>query len=150
RSHGVRQRDRRRPGAEDHADRQPGHPVVAARAGREGHPGVLGILFPGRRRADAADPAGHAVRAGPPSCLRKIMERLPELPNINPEQLDMPGMDKLAPVGDLNHPPRILMLYGSLRERSFSRFLTYEAARILEHFGAEVKIFDPMELPMAG
>ena len=78
------------------------------------------------------------------------MERIPELPNINPEQLDMPSMDKLAPVGDLRHPPRILMLYGSLRERSFSRFLTQEAARILEQFGAEVKIFDPMELPMAG
>lgn len=78
------------------------------------------------------------------------IKRIPELPNINPEQLDMPDMDKLAPVGDLGHPPRILLLYGSLRERSFSRFLTYEAARILEHFGAEVRIFDPMELPMAG
>jgi arsenic resistance protein ArsH len=72
------------------------------------------------------------------------------LPNINPAQLDMPTLDKLGPVGDLTHPPRILLLYGSLRERSFSRFLTEEAARILEHFGAEVKIFDPTELPMAG
>jgi len=54
------------------------------------------------------------------------------------------------PVEELSHPPRILMLYGSLRERSFSRYLTQEAARLLEHFGAEVKIFDPMELPMAG
>ncbi|MCD2517507.1 arsenical resistance protein ArsH [Massilia sp. G4R7] len=62
----------------------------------------------------------------------------------------MPGMDKLAQVGDLTHPPRILLLYGSLRERSFSRFLTWEAARILEYFGAEVKIFDPMALPMVG
>jgi arsenical resistance protein ArsH len=78
------------------------------------------------------------------------MEKIPALPNINPEQLELPSIDKLAPVGDLTHPPRILMLYGSLRERSFSRFLTYEAARILEHFGAEVKIFDPMELPMVG
>jgi arsenic resistance protein ArsH len=75
---------------------------------------------------------------------------IPNLPNINQEQLDMPTLDKLAPTGDLTHPPRILMLYGSLRERSFSRFLTEEAARILEHFGAEVKIFDPTELPMAG
>jgi arsenic resistance protein ArsH len=75
---------------------------------------------------------------------------IPNLPNINPTQLDMPTLDKLAPAGDLTHPPRILMLYGSLRERSFSRFLTEEAARILEHFGAEVKIFDPTELPMAG
>ena len=78
------------------------------------------------------------------------MEKITNLPNINPDQLDLPRLDKLAQVGDLSHPPRILMLYGSLRERSFSRFLTEEAARILEHFGAEVKIFDPMELPMAG
>ncbi|USX17907.1 arsenical resistance protein ArsH [Oxalobacteraceae bacterium OTU3REALA1] len=78
------------------------------------------------------------------------METITNLPNINPDQLDLPRLDKLAQVGDLSHPPRILMLYGSLRERSFSRFLTEEAARILEHFGAEVKIFDPMTLPMAG
>jgi arsenic resistance protein ArsH len=73
-----------------------------------------------------------------------------DLPNIKSELLDMPNMDRLAPVGDQSHPPRILMLYGSLRERSFSRFLTEEAARILQQFGAEVKIFDPMELPMVG
>jgi arsenic resistance protein ArsH len=75
---------------------------------------------------------------------------IPNLPNIKPDLLETPSIGKLAPVGDMSHPPRILMLYGSLRERSFSRFLTMEAARILEHFGAEVKIFDPMELPMAG
>jgi arsenic resistance protein ArsH len=73
-----------------------------------------------------------------------------DLPNIKLEQLDTPTLGKLTPAGVLSHPPRILMLYGSLRERSFSRFLTEEAARILEHFGAEVKIFDPTELPMAG
>jgi arsenic resistance protein ArsH len=77
-------------------------------------------------------------------------DTIPNLPNIRPELLDMPTVDKLEPVGDMNHPPRILLLYGSLRERSFSRFLTFEAARILEHFGAEVKIFDPMTLPMVG
>ena len=75
---------------------------------------------------------------------------LPDLPNIQEQLLDMPDMAKLAQQGDLSHPPRILLLYGSLRERSFSRFLTQEAARILTHFGADVKIFDPMELPMAG
>lgn len=75
---------------------------------------------------------------------------LPDLPNIQEHLLDMPDMGKLAQQGDLSHPPRILLLYGSLRERSFSRFLTEEAARILAHFGADVKIFDPMELPMAG
>jgi len=78
------------------------------------------------------------------------MNSIPNLPNLKPELLDMPSLDKLAPVGDLNHAPRILLLYGSLRERSFSRFLTEEAARILEQFGAEVRIFDPMELPMVG
>ncbi|SFD01879.1 arsenical resistance protein ArsH [Massilia yuzhufengensis] len=78
------------------------------------------------------------------------MTKIPDLPNLHPEQLDLPSLDKLAPVGEMTHPPRILLLYGSLRERSFSRFLTFEAARILEHFGAEVKVFDPMDLPMAG
>jgi arsenical resistance protein ArsH len=78
------------------------------------------------------------------------MDRIENLPNINPAQLDRPTVEQLAPVGESTHPPRILMLYGSLRERSFSRFLTQEAARILEHFGAEVRIYDPTELPMAG
>jgi arsenic resistance protein ArsH len=72
------------------------------------------------------------------------------LPNLQPDLVDLPSEAKLAPVGGMDHPPRILLLYGSLRERSFSRFLTFEAARILEHFGADVRIFDPMELPMAG
>ena len=75
---------------------------------------------------------------------------MPKLPNIRAELFDKPDMAKLAQVGELDHPPRILMLYGSLRERSFSRFLTFEAARILEQFGAEVRIFDAMELPMVG
>ena len=50
----------------------------------------------------------------------------------------------LAPDG---HPPRILLLYGSLRERSYSRLATEEAARLLQRFGAEIRIFDPRELP---
>jgi arsenic resistance protein ArsH len=46
------------------------------------------------------------------------------------------------------HKPKILMLYGSLRDRSFSRLLTEEASRILEFMGAEVKIFNPEGLPL--
>jgi arsenical resistance protein ArsH len=48
------------------------------------------------------------------------------------------------------HPPRILFLYGSLRDRSYSRLLTEEAARIMQAFGAEVRFFDPRELPTYG
>ena len=46
------------------------------------------------------------------------------------------------------HPPRILLLYGSLRERSMSRFVTEECDRLLTHFGAETKLFDPTGLPL--
>ncbi|WP_426234699.1 arsenical resistance protein ArsH [Pseudomonas sp. TWP3-2] len=46
------------------------------------------------------------------------------------------------------HKPRMLLLYGSTRERSFSRLLVEEAARLLEHFGAEVRIFNPSGLPL--
>src|SRR5919109_3248607 len=46
------------------------------------------------------------------------------------------------------HPPRILLLYGSLRERSYSRLVVEEAARLLRFFGAEPRIFDPSDLPL--
>jgi arsenic resistance protein ArsH len=45
------------------------------------------------------------------------MDNIPDLPNIKPELLDLPTLDKLEPAGGSEHPPRILMLYGSLRER---------------------------------
>lgn len=53
------------------------------------------------------------------------MDKIPNL-SIKPELLDLPMVEKLEPAGDLNYAPHILMLYGSLRKRSFSRFLIYE------------------------
>jgi arsenical resistance protein ArsH len=51
---------------------------------------------------------------------------------------------------NFDHPPRILFLYGSLRERSYSRLVAEEAARIITNMGAEVKFFHPHELPLRG
>lgn len=47
-----------------------------------------------------------------------------------------------------DQPPRVLLLYGSTRERSFSRLLVEEAARLLQHFGAHTRIFNPSGLPL--
>lgn len=70
-----------------------------------------------------------------------------DLPNLRLACADRPSTTHLE-VPRSTHPPRILLLYGSLRERSYSRFLTQEAARLLEHFGAEPRIFDPRDLPL--
>jgi len=60
----------------------------------------------------------------------------------------VPEQQQLALPQRSTHPPRILMLYGSLRERSYSRLLTFEAARLLEAMGCEVRIFDPAGMPL--
>ncbi|WP_054881835.1 arsenical resistance protein ArsH [Pseudomonas sp. NBRC 111128] len=70
------------------------------------------------------------------------------IPNIDGELVDLPTAEKLATHQTSTHKPRILLLYGSTRERSFSRLLTEEAARLLEHFGAETRIFNPTGLPL--
>ena len=71
-----------------------------------------------------------------------------DLPNIDPELLDVPDLAKLGLPAGPEHKPRILLLYGSNRERSYSRLLVQEAARLLERFGAETRIFDPSGLPL--
>ena len=67
-----------------------------------------------------------------------------QLPN-----LDLPLFDPL-PIASRpkDQKPRILLLYGSTRERSFSRLLVEEAARLLEHFGAQTRVFNPSGLPL--
>lgn len=65
------------------------------------------------------------------------------LPNLDLSLFDEVQSSTLDP-----HKPRILLLCGSTRERSFSRLLVEEAARLLEHFGAETRVFNPSGLPL--
>lgn len=48
----------------------------------------------------------------------------------------------------IGRAPRILVLYGSLRETSFSRHLAYEFARLLELVGCDVRVYNPRGLPV--
>jgi arsenic resistance protein ArsH len=52
-----------------------------------------------------------------------------DLPNLDTALLTSADKDQLEPTRRASHPPRILLLYGSLRERSYSRFLTLKAER---------------------
>lgn len=70
------------------------------------------------------------------------------LPNVHADLIDIPSLEQLSPRTPSLHKPRILLLYGSTREHSFSRLVTQEAARLLNEFGAETKIFDPSGLPL--
>ena len=70
------------------------------------------------------------------------------LPNLVDDLFVVPTRSDFAAVGSATHAPRFLLLYGSLRERSFSRLLTHEAARLLEAMGGEVRVFDPSGLPL--
>lgn len=73
---------------------------------------------------------------------------LPELPNVAPDLFEPPHNTRFAQVATSTHPPRFLLLYGSLRERSFSKLLTLEAQRLLVAMGAETRVFDPHGLPL--
>jgi len=68
-------------------------------------------------------------------------------PALQAPHLHQPDLDALRPAFS-THKPRILILYGSLREVSYSRLLAKEAGRLLEELGCEVKIFDPAGLPL--
>ena len=72
----------------------------------------------------------------------------PNLPSLNTEHFKIPDANQLVPATTPNHAPRFLLLYGSLRQRSYSKLLTFEAARLLEAMGGETRIFDPHGLPL--
>jgi arsenic resistance protein ArsH len=76
------------------------------------------------------------------------VSELRDLPNIDPAHFDRPSVDRLSNFAVSAHPPRFLLLYGSVRERSYSRFLTLEAQRLLQAMGAETRVFDPHGLPL--
>ncbi len=71
------------------------------------------------------------------------------LPNVDPALFDVPTSARLGrAAASSTHAPRFLLLYGSLRERSYSKLLTLEAARLLVAMGGEVRVFDPAGLPL--
>lgn len=70
------------------------------------------------------------------------------LPNVDKNLFKSANVTDLINYKASVHKPRFLLLYGSLRERSYSKLLIHEAARLLEALGGEVKIFDPSGLPL--
>ena len=76
--------------------------------------------------------------------MSKVTELLPQL---DKHCFILPQQHLLVQQQASTHLPKILLLYGSLRERSYSKLLTLEAARLLEAMGAEVRVFDPLGLP---
>ena len=71
-----------------------------------------------------------------------------DTPNLKDDCLKPIDIGGLSPSAYSQHPPRILILYGSLRDRSFSRLAAEEGGRILERLGAEVRFFNPAGLPL--
>jgi arsenic resistance protein ArsH len=76
------------------------------------------------------------------------VSQVDDLPNIDPALFEAPDTGRLWMPQRRSHPPRFLLLYGSVRARSYSRLVTQEAARILQALGGETRIFDPSGLPL--
>ena len=68
--------------------------------------------------------------------------------NISDDAFKQIDNDLLFPINRSTHPVKILILYGSLRKKSYSRLVAQEARRILIKFGAEVKLYNPTDLPL--
>ncbi|VFT27917.1 arsH protein [Pseudomonas aeruginosa] len=77
-----------------------------------------------------------------------VSEARLDLPNIDAALFQPPDAARLLAPERAGHAPRFLLLYGSLRERSYSRFATEEAARILRALGGETRMFNPSGLPL--
>ncbi len=77
-----------------------------------------------------------------------VSQILADLPNVASELFDRPRNAGFDHAATSTHAPRFLLLYGSLRERSYSKLLTLEAQRLLVAMGAETRVFDPLGLPL--
>ena len=71
-----------------------------------------------------------------------------KLPALHAGLLPDIEVDGLRGPNDDGHPPRILLLYGSLRDESYSRKAAEESALILERLGCETRLYDPSGLPL--
>lgn len=71
-----------------------------------------------------------------------------DLPHIDSALFESPSAGGLQALRPSAHAPRILLLYGSVRERSYSRLASEEAARLLRAMGAETRTFNPSGLPL--
>src|SRR5690606_42103365 len=76
------------------------------------------------------------------------MTTLTQLPNVRHDLFRIPSNDSHAVAARSTHAPRILLLYGSARQRSYSRLLAEEAARMLNAMGAETSFFNPSGLTL--
>ena len=77
-----------------------------------------------------------------------VSESVKDLPNIDPAVFEQPDTTALFSPDRATHAPRFLLLYGSLRERSYSRLVAEEAARLLRALGGETRLFNPNGLPL--
>ncbi|MFT7369061.1 MAG: arsenic resistance protein ArsH [Alteromonas macleodii] len=73
---------------------------------------------------------------------------LTEMANIKPNALKPVNIPDLSGLGGPEHAPRILLLYGSVRENSYSRAAAEEGARVLRALGCETKTYNPSGLPL--
>ena len=77
------------------------------------------------------------------------MSEIPaDLPNLDSTLFQRPDPAALFAPARATHPPRFLLLYGSLRERSYSRLAAEEAARLIQTLGGETRLYNPSGLPL--
>lgn len=71
-----------------------------------------------------------------------------DFPALDGDHFQALSLDRLEPKERATHAPRILLLYGSLRQRSFSRLVVEECERLLQKMGCDARVFDPRGLPL--